>query len=1417
MAAPSPQPPPRSPSPSPSPPQPTVLIPLKVDAFALNTVVSCPVAEHPSLIAPITQPNYTFLRLTDNVLQPDIIPFTDLHTAGVQGRNPRLYDLGANTLRENRVGVYLTWLIPRVYRAGSASTKNPAPPPPPPPTPTPAPPTPTPPTPTPTPPVDNSAPSFIEAPVRWLVVRVITEATSIHPAPAQTQLPLLQAWVIESDRKRLIDDLDATVDLQTDVSPFIDPGGANADPDISTQAEVFIGYRADASGWKEDPDAARVPMCLVNSANHLFADFQPHNGNVFSMCDGFDYVDANGCSQKAHRATASYYVLGWHSDQTQDLFYVDPTANTPPNHTAVLEALNMVFPPAMAGTPDVTAFMDQDNTAGTRLLCHGAIYDVEWDHKARPTNTPADNQGNLLAESMPVAVGTTPLDALLAYVAAHKDDASATDDIKEIEGDLFRLQALLLAQSDGVDDVRQAADELSAGNYVRTKTGTQYHFAVAGDAGDNSPPSVPTQDKIDMLRALNQNSYAYDMAAMSLERKRWELFGVWWEFVGLVKDDKTANQTEYTKRAAALSADISNLEVRMGTFQESINTAITNISPLKVKAAATPPAFQTRDPTLIVGGIESGWPVDYLKKLIVRLQSEIVTTVPSPPPQPAGWADFSAMVASKMPTAELTTTATALLNEFLLLHGCDTPPLPVSTECYPLFHDTGPAPKPGTVSPPPAEPWRDRWNSTQPWFPLFLEWEVEYTHIPYEGWALAEQTSRGATHAQLRWAISDDYTPLYNYAGNTKINPKGKPLDDKRTLSGRVLILPQPNFSLVEKLTQLFKTTPSDILTNLNMDVPEQKELLSKLWELPFLSAPLSGLTDHLLTMVQGTHIKPLVRRPQAAPTPLAEAVKAAEEIGFTPAMMSQIGKNTDLTPYGSLVQFLGSTHCAFKPVTHGQMRFTKINIIDRFGQAISAIDPSAQTPPPFYPAISDFYAPAMLPDGTANAVTQEAAGVCEYIQLPPAINQPARLSSWFLMENETGTDWRPAAEWENPIWGWIVINYPDRGIQLFTTDGTFYTEVRLGGQDQDPAQDTGKLTPKWLPFPPPTSGDARLDQLAAQMQADKDWLASFMAMISEALSKAPAAPTAYAEFLTAIVGKPLALTAMGWSLEITTNALTQQSTLNNVDPERYLLADPKDPDRKTYTFPVKLGDKNRSYDGLVGYFLPPAPPPTPPTPPPSRVTLDLTAVHSFFGAGGKAVIDIDSNPYPSFAPFWSDPSTATDAAVLDTQRIANMSIFGAIVDPFAPVHGYSSFLPPSALALPPWTWQGAMEKMTAFFRVGPVLLTGDVAPWAGNEAHALAAGYDLAKKGAVVPGTGVGVPVGVAEWAWLQPYVQGTGAAETEGFLPLGIEKTDGRPRFEKSPYTAVEGYLQLRAPAVGGEAAKTGGTQAGEVVVGG
>jgi hypothetical protein len=70
----------------------TVLIPLQVNAFAL-TEKTCD-SKNNYRIAPITQPNYTFLRLHDNLITSDILDHVDLHAVQPSNLNSRLTDLG---------------------------------------------------------------------------------------------------------------------------------------------------------------------------------------------------------------------------------------------------------------------------------------------------------------------------------------------------------------------------------------------------------------------------------------------------------------------------------------------------------------------------------------------------------------------------------------------------------------------------------------------------------------------------------------------------------------------------------------------------------------------------------------------------------------------------------------------------------------------------------------------------------------------------------------------------------------------------------------------------------------------------------------------------------------------------------------------------------------------------------------------------------------------------------------------------------------------------------------------------------------------------------------------------------------------------------------------------------------------------
>ena len=69
----------------------TLLCPLKLDAFAFSKK-TCESDNY--CIAPITQPNYTFLRLHDNLIIPDILDHVDLHSVKPANLNPRATDLG---------------------------------------------------------------------------------------------------------------------------------------------------------------------------------------------------------------------------------------------------------------------------------------------------------------------------------------------------------------------------------------------------------------------------------------------------------------------------------------------------------------------------------------------------------------------------------------------------------------------------------------------------------------------------------------------------------------------------------------------------------------------------------------------------------------------------------------------------------------------------------------------------------------------------------------------------------------------------------------------------------------------------------------------------------------------------------------------------------------------------------------------------------------------------------------------------------------------------------------------------------------------------------------------------------------------------------------------------------------------------
>jgi hypothetical protein len=235
---------------------------------------------------------------------------------------------------------------------------------------------------------------------------------------------------------------------------------------------------------------------------------------------------------------------------------------------------------------------------------------------------------------------------------------------------------------------------------------------------------------------------------------------------------------------------------------------------------------------------------------------------------------------------------------------------------------------------------------------------------------------------------------------------------------------------------------------------------------------------------------------------------------------------------------------------------------------------------------------------------------------------------------------------WEQPIWGWVIINYANYGLQFFLPDGTVYTEVQIGGPAGSPSRSR----------PPSCRGENKNKQLDQLISSFTDF---------------PKIRTYF----------------------------TDQLFPNNTDL-RQLISE---------TSPVGFGQP--------------------------------------------------------LVPTWMDSSAPFDEAN------KNFRLAATLVDPFTPIHAYTPILPIASLKLPSWTIQNACQKVTAFFHLGPMLMTSDVpTKYRGKfQAKQVIDPSELAKPDP--DGRTAKLPISYkALWRWLQPYDKAYILAPPSSFAPIGL-----------------------------------------------
>ncbi|MCJ1385953.1 hypothetical protein MMC17_009078 [Xylographa soralifera] len=1293
-----------------------ICIPMHLDAFALSPE-SC---KGESKIAPYTQLNYTALRLDSHLIQHDVLDHVTFHYSEPVEVNPRLADLGSNPvkLKQNRMGIHLHWSLPRFYRSSKASASSTAPQ---------------------GSGKDLSNPIFQRIPNRWLVTRHLDLKTAQPP----NVLKEYQSWIIESDVVRKITEIPDEVDLESDVTPFVAYSGDADDLNaLKNQAEIFLGQRFDFPGWKEDATRNHMKLTVMNSSNPLFPDYAMHNTNVLSMIDNFAYPDPKPKNAKnisyLTDAEASYYVIGWHSDAADDPLTMDlqkPLSDR-------LSGLLLKLPDTT--TSDGSAKDSATAKDSTRCLSYGAIYDVKYSYSKKPPTLADEAAKKFTADTKmePLSVGTTALDGILTFLEAHKEntDSFFGKDTTSVANDLLSIATLLYATADEYDARVQAQDLIAQQNFARADGGIQWSFNGRAEAG--GAPPTPSATESTALRTLNEAQSKLDLTLRQLRSVRWELFAEWWKYVSeYIKDgDIKARQQYYATKVGPLKDKVDKLVVLRDAQQAARDASKAVVT---CKQSSNAPYYTRTDPTISVAGLDSGWPDDFTDRLTISFDSKLSDDLHA--------ADAILGNSNPLPAGPdghgLQDTAKRVLAA--CLKNSDIKNMPMTTG---------------------FQAWGDR----NPFVPLFIEWESIYYHVDFNKWDVEVRPSPvGHPSKQVRYGI------------NVDLSQDTASREDARVLSGRVLVLPQPVFNLEAIVLQVLEETPPDMKLT-----PQQiLDVKNTIRKMKFISAPLSGLTNHLLTRCEGAHVKPSVRSQGQTLVPLKAASDGLKLALIDPNAIELMEGETALTPYGNLLDFgkEGYPGIPFKGVTHGQMFFTKINIIDKFGQAVCLPPPKPRLrhdagPPTsdIYPCLSDYLAPDIF-NGKQNTVYPSGPPpklgdwpLCQYMLLTPSINQDARINASFLLRDPL-TDggfsaWREASDYEQPIFGWIIINYADYGLQFFLPDGSFYREIRMGGVHGV------DISAKWIPFDPPKGGPSgqinmQLDNLInlfaaaddPKNTANVDYLQSFFDMINGAIQDMPYPPSEYSGFANAIVGKPLALVNVGWSIELSQPAIKAQNTYGNHPTNSQA-------DLENYKFPLKIGDNERIFDGVVGYYITKNSTDNNPT--------DWSKLFTYFEP--KVATDhfkpISPETFPKVSPYWLDPLETPNVT---SATAAKYLITTMLMDPYTAIHAYSPILPTKALQLPSWSVQTAFDKMSAFFRLGPSLLANDVPQT-----------LDLSKAADVT----VRLPISGRKgmWNWLQPYAQ-DGADAPPKFGSMVVEEDQGKVHYAPAPYTFVEGYLQL------------------------
>jgi hypothetical protein len=548
-------------------------------------------------------------------------------------------------------------------------------------------------------------------------------------------------------------------------------------------------------------------------------------------------------------------------------------------------------------------------------------------------------------------------------------------------------------------------------------------------------------------------------------------------------------------------------------------------------------------------------------------------------------------------------------------------------------------------------------GSTQPWSPLFIDWEIEWHPSPLGAGGLASDWQLSGLDYQ--WTGTDiPQKPAVIYQGRTSVDPLASQ-------------------NIAQQLENFVSSDPDfDLLpTSIRQDLNQIKTYIQNF---DFITQSFGGITEQWLT-----HLN-------AASMPVPSNLFGS---GINPSIPQIVQNAQGIQP---VVQTPAGGPPPYFPIRAGHFRITNLWVVDAYGQVLSPKH-TGDTCVHF----------------SANSSLQTPK-FADYVQVPPRFNQSTRLNFTMIDANDDSLT-SNSADATSPICGWVMSNHLDDSLMVFDGAGNNLGSVIVIDRDE------GQTGLRWDAAPGSSqplgaAPDIENTHLAGFINAlllaganGSDAMRELLDVLDAASWKPQTlgqAPSAQGN-LAVLAGRPYAVVRSRLDMELFGDPLLAVNQDISLTGSSYPPAAP--PAFTTTAFSMQVGDEDFATNSAVGYFIgddygtfhsvTANPSST------STLRRQLAAGES----ASRALAQLGSPAAaPAAAGTYVVPGQPLSLAPNQKsgETLAPSEIYLTIlVDPAGRIPVVSGGFPVLFGDLPPGPVATALDQMNISFRVGPLLL----------------------------------------------------------------------------------------------------------------